>query len=454
VDAAKAFDVIVIGSGSGALVADRALWQGLTLALVDKGPLGGTCLNVGCVPSKMLIYPADRLVEAREAAKLGVQAEIIGVDFGAIMSRTRELVRRTREEIRGSLSRTGVALYEAEGHFVGDYTLEVAGERIRGKRIFIAAGARPLIPPIPGLEQINYLTNETLLGLDEAPESLIAIGGGFIGVEYAHFFSAMGSRVTILQQERRLVPEEELELSLILKRRLSQRMDVRTDTEAIEARRDGDGAVIVTRNVATGGRGEFAAERVLVATGRRPNTDLLRVEAAGLETTALGFLKVNGYLETNKPNIWAFGDVIGKEMFTHVANQEALVAWHNSSHEHKAEMSYRAAPHAVFAYPPLASVGLTEAEAKGKFHYLVGKADYKQAVRGEAMMETDTLAKAIVDKESGHIIGPYAEMLIQEVVDVMANEGNVNSITAAMHIHPALPEIVVATLHSLREPET
>jgi len=457
--AAKNYDVIVIGSGSGAIVAELALWRGLSVALVEQGLLGGTCLNVGCVPSKLLIHPADRIVQAQESAKLGISAQVTGIDFPAIMKRMRAAVKEGRDYIRDGLGKTSIALYQTEAHFVADHTLDVSGERIHGDRVFIAAGARPAIPPIPGLDDVAYLTNESVLALDEAPASLLILGGGYIAVEYAHFFAAMGTRVTILERLHRLVADEEPELSLILERKLAERLTLYTDTEGFEAKRSGDGVVLLGRNLVTGRVSEFAAERLMVATGRQPNAGRLRPQATGVETDARGYIKVNGYLETSKANVWAFGDVIGKRMFIHVANQEALLAWHNSIHEDKAEMDYSAAPHAVFTHPQLAAVGLTEAEARKSHNILVGKADYQQVVAGEAMLEADGLAKAIVDKDSGkilgfHVIGPHATIVIQEVIGVMANRGNVNSITSAMHIHPALPELIVATLQSLKEPDT
>ena len=451
---AKRYDVIVIGSGSGAIVAERALWQDLSVALVDRGPLGGTCLNVGCVPSKLLIYPADRIVAAQEATKLGIRIEIAGIDFPAIMQRMRTIVKEGSDYVRKALGKTNIVLYEAEASFVDDYTLEVAGERIRGDKIFIAAGARPVIPPIPGLGDVDYLTNESVLALTKPPASLLILGGGYIAVEYAHFFAAMGTQVTILERQHHLVADEEPELSLILKRKLSERMTVHTDTEGFAVRREGDGVVVLGRNLVTGRVSEFAAERLLIAVGRQSNADRLHLQATGVEIDTRGFITVNGYLETSKANIWAFGDVIGKQMFIHVANQEAMLAWHNSVHKDKVEMDYSAVPRAIFTHPQLAAVGLTEAEAKKSHNVLVGKAEYQQVAAGEAMMETDGLAKAVVDKDSGkilgfHVIGPYASIVIQEVIDVMANRGNIHSITTAMHIHPALSELVVATLQSL-----
>ena len=192
----KNYDIIVIGSGCGTIIADEAVAHGFETALVDRGPLGGTCLNVGCIPSKILIYPADRIAEIEESKKLGISVAISNIDFKSVMARMRRTVRENQSHIREGIKQARkLDFYEGEGRFTADYTLEVNGEKIRGKKIFIASGARPFVPPIKGLDGVNYLTNETVLQLKARPDSLIIIGGGYIAVEYGHFFAAMGTKV-------------------------------------------------------------------------------------------------------------------------------------------------------------------------------------------------------------------------------------------------------------------
>jgi dihydrolipoamide dehydrogenase len=210
----KDYDVIVIGSGSGAIIVEQALVHGKRVALIDKGPLGGTCLNVGCIPSKLLIFPADRIVEIQEAKKFGIEVEIKKVDFGTIMNRMRKTILTSQSHIREGIKLApNLDFYENEAFFVEEMTLNVGGEKIRGEKIFLVSGARPFIPPIKGLENIDYLTNDNVFKLTEKPESLIIIGGGYISVEFGHFFSAMGTKVPILQRGERLVKEEEPEIS-------------------------------------------------------------------------------------------------------------------------------------------------------------------------------------------------------------------------------------------------
>lgn len=452
----KEYDVIVIGSGAGAIVVEQALSHGLKTALVDKGPLGGTCLNVGCIPSKLLIFPADRVVEIKEAEKLGIRAEIKGIDFPSIMERMRKIVGRSQSHIReGIKSVEELHFYEEEGSFVEDYTLEVGKERIKGRKIFIASGARPLIPPIKGIKDSGYLTNESVLELTQKPSSLIIIGGGYVAAEFGHFFAAMGTKVTILQRAERLVRSEEPEISELLKKEMEKRMDIFTQSEAVEIVKRDDGYRVTAEDRKTGERKEFSAEKLLVAAGRKSNADLLKVENTGVEVDQRGYIKVNSFLETSKENIWAFGDAIGKKMFRHSANREADVVWHNSMHGERKKVDYEKVPHAVFSSPQIASVGLKEEQARKNFDILVGKAKYSEVAKGEAMMDDESFAKIIIEKNSGrilgfHIIGPYAPILIQEVINAMASTGTVMPIIHGMHIHPALSEVIQTTLQNLQ----
>ena len=451
----KKYDVIVVGSGSGMLIVDAALSDGLHVALVDKGPYGGTCLNLGCIPSKMLIYPADRVTEIQEARKLGIDAEIEGIDFGSIMERMRKSRQDTREQIREGVEHVhGLDFYEGEGHFVADYTIEIGGERIKGDKIFLASGSRPLIPPIKGVDVMDYLTNESALELRTKPDSVVIIGGGYVAVEFAHFFAAMGIKVTILEMLDRIAQSEEPEISELLKRQMSKRMSIHTGTLAQEVKKSGKGCTVITKDGKTGKESKFSAEKLMIAVGRRSNADLLKVENTGVEVEKRGFIKVNDYLETSKRDIYAVGDANGQQMFLHVANREAAVAWHNAISRKKIAMDYSAIPHAVYSHPQIASVGLTEEEAGKHYHIQVGRAKYAETAKGEAMMEEHGFAKVIVDEHSGvilgfHIIGPYAPILIQEVVNAMAIGGSPQPIYSGLHIHPALPELIQRAFDNL-----
>jgi len=453
----KTYDVLVVGSGSGGEIVDAALSHGLTVAWVEKGSLGGTCLNVGCIPSKIVIHPADRIMEILEAKKLGITAEIKDVDFQAIMQRAQQPIQESHAAMeRGISLAENLDLYRNEGHFIKDYTMMVSGTEITAEKIFLVSGARPFIPPISGLDRVPYLTNENVFSLKEKPKDMVIIGGGYIAAEFAHFFSAVGTNVTIFQRGSRLIPTAEPEISEVLKKQLEKRMNLYLNTEVVDVQPQTESVVVTGKEMRSGKEIKVSGEKVFVAAGRKSNADLLKVENTGVKTDNQGYIQVNEYLETSKRNIWAFGDAIGKAMFKHVANEEAGVAWRNAFHEKKTKMNYQMIPYAVFTYPEIAAVGLTEAEAKKQHQVLVGTTRYSEVAKGGAMMEENGFAKAIVEKQTRkilgfHIIGPYAPMVIQEVINAMALGGNIAFISQGMHIHPALPELVLRTLGNLRE---
>jgi dihydrolipoamide dehydrogenase len=452
----KEYDVIVIGAGDVGLgIVFKAVSRGLAVALVEKENVGGTCVNVGCVPSKTLLSSADRIVEIRESGKLGVRAEVTNIDFPFIMRRMKTTVESGRNGIREALRDTKhLDYYHEEGHFTGDYILKLKKRNIKGKKIFIASGARPFIPPVKGLDRIGYLTNESVLELKEMPESMAIIGGGYVAVEYAHFFAAMGTRVTMVERGERLVAGEEPEMSDLLKKEMGKRMEIHTDTEVKEVAPRSSGYAVFVKNKTGGEAKEIIAEQVMVATGRKSNADRVKVGNTGVETDERNFIKVNDYLETNKKNIWALGDAIGKQMFTHSGDKEAEIAWHNAIHKKRIKMDFSIVPHAVFTYPQIASIGLTEEQAKRDYRTLVGRAKYSDTVKGTAMGEEEGFAKAIVEKKTRrilgfHIIGPEASVLIQEVANAVTNKSDITYITKSMHIFPALSDLVTETLNNL-----
>jgi dihydrolipoamide dehydrogenase len=455
----KEYDVLVIGSGSGMTIASNAVAAGLKTALVEHGSMGGTCLNRGCIPSKMLIYPADVIRIIQEAEELGVNATITSIDFQKILSRMHRVVDEdSGQQARAVEASPRITWYKDTGEFIADYTMQIGDQTVKGNKIFIVSGARPGIPPIKGIDKVDYLTNETVLQLQTPPVDMIVVGGGYIAAEYGHFFASIGTQVTILQRSPRLVPAEEPEISGLLKEAMEERIRVFTNHEVIEVQERNDAKIAVAKDRENGELREFPAQTVLLATGRVPNSDLLKPEKTGVQLDARGYIKANKYLETTQENIWAFGDAIGKAMFKHVANYEADVAWHNASHDHKISMDYSAAPHAVFSHPQIASVGLTEQEAKTQGHKIwVGKEDYKSTAKGAAMGDPKGFVKVIVEQKTGkilggHIIGPFAPILIQEVINAMNVENNTfMNIVRPMHIHPAMSEVVQRAFGNLRE---
>ncbi len=453
----KAYDVVVIGAGDAGLgIAFKALSGGLKVALIDKGTVGGTCINTGCVPSKTLITAADRFVESVENSKLGIRSKTREVDFNAVMKRMRSAVTNGRNAIRQAMKTSrNLDFIHNEAHFMDEHTIEAGGRSIRGGKIFIATGARPSIPPIPGLDAIHYLTNESVLRLEHKPESMIFVGGGFISLEYAHFFSALGVKVSIIEKHAALLRFGEPEISELLKNKLGQRVKLHLGFETRAVRRTVKGHAVMVKDLNTGRKKELVAQAVVVSTGRTSNTDLLGPEHAGIKTDEANFIKVDDYLRTNKKHIWAIGDAIGGTMFTHAADKEAELAWNNATQRKKIRMDFAQVPYAVYTHPQIASVGLTEQQARKHYKILVGRASYSDTVMGTAMMEREGFAKAVVERGTGkilgfHIIGPHAAMLIQEVINAMLNKADVKSITGCMHIFPALSNIIPETFNNLR----
>lgn len=299
--------------------------------------------------------------------------------------------------------------------------------------------------------------------MDQLPESIAIIGGGYIAAEYGHFFSAMGSNVTVIGRNPQFLREEEPEVSALAKRELSKHVKIFTNHEvrAVEKTSGGEKRLIAV-NRENGEKVEVIASEILVASGRGPNTDILHPEKGGIKTDEKGWIIVNEYLETSQPNVWALGDADGRYLFKHVANYEAMMVYYNAVLKKKVPVDYHAIPHAVFTYPEIASVGLKEKQAIEKYgsdKILIGISRYEDTAKGEAMAVKDYFVKVILEKETlkifgAHIIGPYASILIQEIVNLMyMREQDALPIIYGMHIHPALSEVVERAFSSRMTPE-
>ena len=452
------YDVIVVGSGSGMMIADAAVSRGMKVALVEMDKLGGTCLNRGCIPSKMVIYPADLVNQIKHAERLGVHAKIERIDFEHIMRRTREFVDHDRRPMEENIPKVeGLTYYPVRGEFVDDHIMRVGDKLITAENIFLVSGSRPLIPSIKGLDEVEYITSREVWDMDHRPLSMIIVGGGLIACEMAHFFNAMGTEVTVLSRSPRLIKQGEPEVSEILLTSLRERMRVEVGVE-VEAGGAGD-QVEVTAVNGDGDTKSYRAEKLFIAAGRTSNADTLKPENTGVEVDDRGYIKVDENYLTTKPGIYAFGDAIGKAMYKHVANKEAELVWHGFTEGHIHPLDYNKVPYAVFTWPQVASVGLTEREAAARgLDYLVGEYNYIDTAKGAAMDEENGYVKVILEEESyrilgAHIVGPFAPILIQEIINVMnAGDGSVWPIADSMHIHPALPEVVQRAIYNIRAP--
>ncbi len=460
----KKYDIIAIGSGSSMNIIPAFLRSrpGAKAAVIDKDDPGGICLTRGCIPTKMLVYPAELVRTIHEAGKFGIDAPIRKVDFRKVMGRMRSHVRPQIESIRKGLgSSDDIDYYPMAAEFTAPYTLKVGKETITSKLILLCLGSEVLVPPIPGLDKSKYHTSDTVLDMEKLPESMIIIGGGYIAAEYGHFFSAMGSKVTILGRNQQFLPREEPEVSALALRSMSAHMTIVTGQEVVEVQAGMMGKKkVIAKDRGTGKTVAFSGEEILVAAGRKPNTEILHPERAGIQVDGKGWIKVNEHMETTQPGIWAFGDATGKHLFKHVANYESMVVYYNAVLGKKMAADYHAVPHAIFSYPEIAGVGMTEKEAiqaVGEENILIGFHKYADTAKGMAM-DAEGFVKVIAESGNrrilgAHIIGPQASVLIQELVNLMYTPtGSMMPAVNGMHIHPALGEVVERACQRLMTP--
>jgi len=457
----REFDLIVIGSGSGLDVAVAASQSGKNVAIIEKGPLGGTCLNRGCIPSKMLIHSADVVEVLRDANQFGVNIKGFEIDFNRIVRRVREMVDTESLEIERNLkSSTNPVLFKGEGRFVDLKTLEVNGERIRGEKILIAAGSRPEVPNVPGLKESGYITSDEALRLETQPRVLTVLGGGYIAAELAHFFGSLGSQINIIQRRNVLLPNEDESISSHFTHIFSKRYNVFTGYVPLMVSKSGNNYSVKVESLETKEQRVISSDQLLVAAGRKPNSDLLDLERTGVKTDSRGFIVVDEFLRTNVDGIFALGDIIGRYPFKHAANLEAEYAYHNIMNpDSMIPVDYTAIPHAVFTNPQIAGAGRTEQQLKAEgVDYLVGFYRYADTGMGKAIGEDEGFVKFLVERRTGkilgcHILGHDASVLIHEVLVAMrCGEGTLENIRKTVHIHPALSEVIDRAAASLYEP--
>jgi dihydrolipoamide dehydrogenase len=460
----KQYDLIVSGTGSAMNIVEPMIQENprIKIAVIDKDEPGGICLTRGCIPSKILLYPAELVRTIEEAAELGLEVELRKPDFGKVMARMRSLIDRDINSIREGLSSSeNIDYYHAPAEFVSPYTLKVSGENIMAGRIFLCTGSQTMIPPIKGLAGVGYITSDSAFHLKSLPGSIAIVGGGYIAAEFGHFFSAMGSRVTIIGRNAQFLPDEEPEVSALAKQELGKHMEVLTNHEVREAERAGAMKRLHAFDRASGKEIVVDAEEIMIAAGRGPTADFLHPEKGGIRTTKEGWIEVDEYLETSQPNVWALGDADGRYMFKHVANYESQVVYYNAVLKKRVKVDYHAVPRAVFTYPEVASVGMREkdaAEKLGEDNILIGFYRYEDTAKGEAINARGYFVKVILERETlrilgAHIIGPYASIMIQEIVNLMYTDGqDARPLMNSMHIHPSMTEVVDRAFGSLMEP--
>ena len=497
------YDLVVVGSGAGLSVLEEGVRRGLKCALVESGKIGGTCLNRGCIPSKILTVPADAVREAEHARKIGVDLRLERLDWDLVSRRMWAKIGENEEMEKALAEVAGLDVYRGTGEFTGDMRMRVVpapsaapsaaapampASEFTAERFVLATGARSSIPPVRGLAETGCVTSESFFGekFPTAPwKSLVIIGGGVIAAEFAHIFSAFGTRVTIIEMGPRLLPAEEPEVGSFVAREFAKSMTVHLDSRAVAARSDGGLKVVTFEDAKTGRTGEASGNEILVAVGRRSNADLLHPERSGVKVDALGWVAVNQFLETSRPGIWAMGDAVGGYQFRHKANYDSDVCAHNllePSHP-KVPVDYSVVPWAVYTYPQVGHVGMTERQAleAGREIY-VAMHRYSEVARGyalgyEAGDPDDGFVKLVVDRSlrilGAHVVGPQASTLVQPFVYLMnagfscvppekrgepiiprdlrvcPEAGSIVPIFNSMIIHPSLNEVAAWAIRAL-----
>jgi dihydrolipoamide dehydrogenase len=462
----KEYDVIAIGTGSAMYVIDGMMQQNpnIKVAVIDKDEPGGICLTRGCIPSKILLYPAEVIHMIQRAGIFGIDVELKSVSFAKVMKRMRTIIDGDIDSIRRGLSSSpNLDYYHAKAEFVGPYTLKVENETIRSNMILLSTGSKTNIPPILGLEEVGYLTSDTILHETKLPRSMAIVGGGYIAAEYGHFLSAMGSNVTIIGRNPQFLPQEEPEVSALAKQELGQHMTILTNHEVIQAERaTGNKKQLTAVDRESSQKATFLVDEMMIASGRGPINDVLQPERAGIKTDERGWIAVDEFLQTTLPNVWAFGDANGRYLFKHKANYDSEIVYYNAVLGRRIPFDYHAVPHAVFTDPEIAAVGLREKQAieqLGPNRVLIGFYLYENTAKGEAMAVKNYFVKVILERDTyrilgAHIIGPEASVLIQEIINLMYTpEQSARPLMRAMHIHPALSEVVQRAFGSLMTPE-
>ena len=444
-------DLLIIGAGSGNSIIgpEHDDWD---VAIAEPWDFGGTCMNRGCIPSKMFVHAADLALSARRGPALGVHTSFQTADWPAIRDRVFgriDPIAAAGLEYRNSLE--NVTVYRHSARFTGERTVDLGGLEVTADQIVIAAGARSLIPDVPGLADTPFCTSDDVMRLDELPDRLVILGGGFIAAEMAHVFDGLGSRVTIVHRGELMLRGADEDVRRCITEAYVDRMDVRLETTVSRVSHDGTYEILLSDG------STMQADQLLVATGRQPNGDHLEVHRAGIMMDERGYIITDDQLRTGADGIWALGDVTNPRQLKHTANAEARIVAHNLADPTELQSVDRSVvPHAVFGHPQVGSVGHTEKELvdSGRPH-IVATRRYADTAYGWAMEDSTGFAKVLADPDTrlllgAHIVGPQAPTLVQQLIQGMATGLTVDQMARQqLYIHPAMPELVEQALLDL-----
>jgi pyruvate/2-oxoglutarate dehydrogenase complex dihydrolipoamide dehydrogenase (E3) component len=457
----KKFDAIIIGAGqAGPSLAGKLTGAGMTVAFIERKLFGGTCVNTGCMPTKTLVASAYAAHLARRAADYGVVLEgAIKIDMKKVKARADEVIINARTGVEKYLrGMEGCMVIEGQARFEGPDILRVGEESLTAPRIFINVGGRAIVPDMPGVGEVSYLTNTSMLALESLPEHLVVVGGSYVGLEFAQMYRRFGSEVTIIEKGPRLIPREDEDISEAIREIiLREGISVRTDAECISLAPHEQG-VAVRFNCAEG-EPQTVGSHVLLAVGRRPNTGDLGLEKAGVATDARGYITVDDSLATNVPGIWALGDCNGRGAFTHTAYNDFEIVAANLLAGEQRRLSDRVLGYALYIDPPLGRVGMTEREARTSGRpLLIGSRPMTRVGRAVEKAETQGFMKVIVDAETRRILGAAilgvgGDEAIHGIIDIMNADVPYDVLERAMPIHPTVSELIPTVLGDIRPVE-
>src|SRR6516165_2271408 len=456
--AMRNFDAIVIGSGqAGPSLTARLTAAGMTVAFIEREHFGGTCVNDGCIPTKTLVASAQAAHMARRAGDYGVRiAGSIDVDMKAVKARKDEISGRSRTGVEKWLrDMQGCTIFWGSARFTGPKQVAVNGEDLTAEKIFINVGGRPTVPPIPGLDKVPYLTNTSMMQVDFLPEHLVILGGSYVGLEFAQIYRRFGSAVTVIEALPRLVAREDEDISAEITKIMEQEgIAIKVGANALSVARKGNGVAVEIET--SKGRAEVAGSHLLVAIGRRPNTDGLGLDKAGVKVDARGYIEVDDELRTSVPGIWALGDCNGRGAFTHTAWNDFEIVAGNLLDNDQRRVSDRITAYALYTDPPLGRAGMTEAEVRksGK-PALIATIAMEDVSRAYEKGETKGFMKILVDRDSKHILGASllglaGDEVIHSILDLMYAKAPYTVMQRAMHIHPTVSEFLPTMLGDLK----